>query len=287
MQIQTLRFTIVLALAFFATAVGAVPLGNTYFVGVDGLATLPSGTYAGLENPNAGRLTFLLGHGNHYHGLGSWSYSGPASSPTVESTNSNNTIPELYTELPPLSLLPGSGAYAGTWMSGLGSAPQDLEYGDLGMLATAVLAATGDPADAALFNSSSGRWTGSLGSQSIGLELVSISAGLQIGDALGNALFGAGVGSIESLGVGDSLAFDPVFFTSVAEPADYSATFRLLDLGTAEGGAAVLGDSGTFNLAFTVVPAPGTALLMGFGLIIGLATVRRSPEDAGASAGRA
>lgn len=281
---QTIRLTtLTLVLVLVATTAGAF---GTYYVGVDGSPTVSYGTYAGLANPNEGRLTFLwAGHGDHYHGIGTWGYSGPVSSPTVESTNVNNTIPEYYTGLPPLSLLPGSGAYAGAWTSGLGSATQDLEYGDLGVLATAALAATGDPADDLLFNSSGGRWTGSLGSQSIGLELVSISGGLQIGNALGSTLFAGGVGSIESMGTGDLLAFDPVFFTTVAGPADYSATFRLRDLGTAGGGAAAFGDSGTFNFAFTVVPEPGTALLMGVGLI-GLASVRRSSGDVRAAAGR-
>ncbi len=269
------RFTTLLLALFVAATAGAAPLDNTYFIGVDGRTTIPSGTYAGLAEPNAGRLTFLLGHGDHYHGIGTYSYSGSAASPTVNSTNANNTIPELFTGLPGLNLTLGSGVYAGRYVSGLGTDVQDLEYGDLGMLATTALAVTGDPEDSVLFNSSGGRWNGSLGIQQIGLELVSLSAGLGIGDVLGNTLFGGGVGSIETIGIGDSLAFDPVFFTTLTGVASYAATFRLLDLGTAGGGAAVFGDSGTFTLAFQVVPEPGTALLMGIGLA-GLASVRRT-----------
>lgn len=264
-----------LLLALVATTAAAAPLDNHYFVGVDGRTTIPSGTYAGLAEPNFGRLTFLFGHGDHYHGIGAYSYSGPVGSPTVQSTNANNTIPELYTALPPLNLTPGSGVWAGSLVSGLGTDVQDLEYGDLGMLATGALATTGDPEDSVLFNSSAGRWTGSLGSQQIGLELVSLSAGLSIGDALGNLLFGSGEGSVETIGVGDALAFDPVFFTTLTGNANYAATFRLRDLGTLGGGAPAFGDSGTFTLAFQVVPEPGTALLMGIGLA-GLAGVRRS-----------
>lgn len=269
------RYASILLSLFVAATAGATPLDNTYFVGVDGRTTIPSGTYGGLAEPNAGRLTFLLGHIDHYHGIGTYSYSGPASSPTVNPTNGNNTIPELSTGLPGLNLTPGSGVYAGRLVSGLGTEFQDLEYGDLGMLATTALSATGDPEDAILFNSGGGRWTGSLGVQQIGLELVSLSAGLGIGDVLGNALFGGGVGSIETIGIGDSLAFDPVFFTTLTGVANYAATFRLRDLGTVGGGAPVFGDSGTFTLAFQVVPEPGTALLMGIGLA-GLASVRRT-----------
>ena len=270
-----IRIVLMLLSLFVAATAGAAPLDTLYFIGVDGQTTIPSGTYAGLAQPNSGRLTFLFNHGDHYHGIGVYSYSGPATSPTVNSTNANNTIPELYTGLPALNLTLGSGVYAGRFVSGLGTDVQDLEYGDLGMLAATALSLTGDPDDSILFNSSGGRWTGSLGNQQIGLELVSLSAGLGIGDVSGNTLFGGGVGSIETIGIGDSLAFDPVFFTTLTGVANYAATFRLLDLGTAGGGAAVFGDSGTFTLAFQVVPEPGTALLMGIGLA-GLASVRRT-----------
>ncbi len=269
------RLALILSLSFVAATAAAAPLDNSFFIGVDGRTTIPSGTYGGLAEPNAGRLTLLFGHGDHYHGIGAYSYSGPAVSPTINPTNANNTIPELYTSLPGLNLTLGSGVYAGRYVSGLGTDVQDLEYGDLGMLATTALSLTGDPEDSVLFNSSAGRWTGALGQQQIGLELVSISSGLEVGDLLGNTLFPGGVGSIETLGVGDLLDFEPVFFTAIAGLASYSATFRLRDLGTAGGGPALFGDSGTFTFAFQVVPEPGTALLMGLGLV-GLASVRRS-----------
>lgn len=57
--------------------------------------------------------------------------------------------------------------------------------------------------------------------------------------------------------------------------AQATATFRLLDLGTSGGGAAVFGDSGTFALPFQVVPEPGTPLLTAIGLV-GLTSVRRT-----------
>lgn len=95
-----------------------------FYVGVDNQQTITGGDYAGLPNPNFGRLTFLFAHPNettpantHYHGIGVWSYSGPAASPTVNSTNANNRIPETYTGQEPLPLFPGQGAQAGKWVS--------------------------------------------------------------------------------------------------------------------------------------------------------------------------
>ena len=64
-----------------------------FYIGVDGFDLLQSGNYAGLENPNSGRLTFLYSHveedptTNHFHGIGSYSYSGAVDSPTINSTN--------------------------------------------------------------------------------------------------------------------------------------------------------------------------------------------------------
>jgi hypothetical protein len=64
----------------------------------------------------------------------------------------------------------------------------------------------------------------------------------------------------------DALDFTPVFYTAISDIGTYSATFRLLDLGTEGGGAAQFAQSGTFNFSFQVVPEPGTALLTGLGL---------------------
>ena len=61
-----------------------------YFVAVDSLETLTSGTYVGLPNPNYGRLTFLFAHpsvedpsSSHFHAIGAYSYTGPVEAPTV------------------------------------------------------------------------------------------------------------------------------------------------------------------------------------------------------------
>ncbi len=68
--------------------------GIGYCVGLDLRITFPSGTYAGQANPNAGRLTFLLDHGDHFHGIGTYSLSGPAGAPVTLPTSTNNRIPE-------------------------------------------------------------------------------------------------------------------------------------------------------------------------------------------------
>ena len=50
-------------LALTAPAVQAFdPAIASYFIGVDGQAIIPTGTYAGLPNPNHQRLTFLYAH---------------------------------------------------------------------------------------------------------------------------------------------------------------------------------------------------------------------------------
>jgi hypothetical protein len=51
----------VLAIATAALADGDAPT-DIYIIGVDSLTTFTSGTYAGLPNPNYGRLTLLYAH---------------------------------------------------------------------------------------------------------------------------------------------------------------------------------------------------------------------------------
>ena len=87
-----------LAIATAALADGDAPT-DIYIIGVDSLTTLTSGTYAGLPNPNYGRLTFLYAHytpgTEHFHSIGAWSYSGSRDNPVVRNTSNNNRIPEL------------------------------------------------------------------------------------------------------------------------------------------------------------------------------------------------
>jgi hypothetical protein len=120
-----------LAMATAALADGDAPT-DIYIIGVDSLTTLTSGTYAGLPNPNYGRLTFLYAHytpgTEHFHSIGAWSYIGSRDNPVVRNTSNNNRIPELGQRNRPngqryLNLRPGNGAFAGKWISGQDGGP--------------------------------------------------------------------------------------------------------------------------------------------------------------------
>ena len=243
-----------------------------YYVGVDGLQTIASGTYAGLNNPNHGRLTFLFAHPNettpstsHYHSIGAWSYSGPAGNPVVNTTNTNNRIPEILSGQAPLPLVPGQGAQAGRWVN---QAVPGLEYSNLRMASTQSLsqAAVGTT-EHYLFNSSGGRWTGSLNDVSLALELVSLTPGLQVADQTGAPIFSA-IGQTYKLGEGNPFSFTPSFYTNDNTRSRYSAAFRVVDLN------GTLRDSGTFHMDFAPVPLPAAAWLMASALT-GLAVLKR------------
>ncbi|MDP3873480.1 MAG: all3515 family Zur-repressed PEP-CTERM protein [Methyloversatilis sp.] len=251
--------------------------GIGYYVAVDSLATIASGTYAGQANPNYGRLTVLFDHGNHFHGIGTYSYTGPGSAPVVNGTNANNRIPETYTLAAPLPLTPGSGSDAGLLVSSvLPEAALQHEYSYLGLSSIQSLA--GNPAGSerdVLFNSSSGRWNGTLDNVSVALKLESITPGLKVA-ANGDAdLFDTG--NLYLLGAGNSFDFLPVFWTAAdAAPGTYSAQFSLVNLGS----NLAVRDSGTFHFDFAVaapVPEPGTwAMLLGGLFMIGLTAARRA-----------
>lgn len=243
-----------------------------YYVGVDSLQTIASGTYAGLSNPNFGRLTFLYAHpddttpaNNHYHGIGAWSYSGPAASPTVNATNTNNRIPETFTNQAPLPLFPGQGAQAGKWVS---QAVPGLEYSDLQWKSTQSLssASPGTP-EHFLFTSSGNRWAGPLDHTNLALELVDVTPGLHLADQTGAPSLST-IGQTYALGDGNLLSFHPSFFTTEATQPRYSAAFRLVDLN------GTLQNSGTFHVDLAPVPLPATVWLFGSG-VIGLAGLAR------------
>ncbi|HBR51071.1 MAG TPA: PEP-CTERM sorting domain-containing protein [Nitrospira sp.] len=242
-----------------------------YYVGVDGLQTIATGTYAGLPNPNFGRLTFLFAHpddttpaNSHYHGIGAWSYSGPAASPTVNGTNTNNRIPETFTNQAPLPLFPGQGTQAGKWVS---QAVPGLEYSDLQWESTQSLSgAAPGTLEHYLFTSSNNRWANPLNNTNVALELVSLTPGLQVADDTGTTILSA-IGQTYELGDGNFLSFRPNFFTTENTQARYSAAFRLIDLN------GTLQNSGTFHFDFAPVPIPAAAWLFGSGVIglVGLA----------------
>lgn len=268
-----------LALSLAGLASSARADFASYYIGSDSLATIASGTYAGLPNPNFGRLTFLYAHtypdspaSNHYHSKGTFRYTGPnLGAETAIELNPSNYLPEGA--IAPLTLTPGSGLYGGKLVSAPYSDPSDpgyafsfLEIRDTSQLAGF---APGSPENI-LFTSSSNRWSGALTGAHIHLELVSLTPGLNVGglSALNIGLNAPGDDAhLEDVG---AIAFTPVFWTEAdAAPGTYVAQFKLVD----EDG--LFGDSGTFEYRFTAVPEPGVVTLLALGGLFAVVFARR------------
>ncbi len=230
-----------------------------FYIGVDNQITLTRGIYEGLANPNYNRLTLLVAHREgtpHFHGIGTYSYSGPSSNPVVNPTNSNNRIPETSTGLPPLSLIAGKGIFQNSFVS----AATGEEYSNLLMQSVATINNSSDLGEQALFNSSGGRWNRSLGNANLSLQLLEISDGLTVANSLGQTIL-ANAGDIYAIGTGDNFSFLPKFLAS--RPGKYSASFKLVDLSLS------WGESGIFNLDFQTVTEPSTLIaLILFGSIL-------------------
>ena len=231
---------------------------TTYFIAVDNLQELTSGPYVNLDNPNYERLTFLFAHynedtpsSNHFHAIGAYSYTGPADTPTIISTNSNNRIPEISSEEPPLGLERGTGCYS----LRLISKANESEYSHLQIESIWTLSEyRSDSPRGYLFESSGGRWKTELTGAVIALQLVDIADGLHISNELGEIILRR-VGETYILGDGDTLSFTPTFWTGRwMHTGTYSATFKLIDLSFSE---TRLPDSGTFTLDFEVPPHHG------------------------------
>lgn len=266
-------------LSAFAVIVGLAGVARAelseFYVGVDGLETIASGTYLGLPNPNHGRLTFLYNHGNHYHGIGAFSHTGDnlGELTTVLDTNANNRVPETYTLQEPLKLILGEGTYAGKLVS---AAMDGVVYSDLEM--RNVHSLDGNPDDTeGLFQSSNGRWSGDLwndnGHAHIHIELLSATPGLNVGTPNNPLAFQFGDAH---LGDGNEMfSFTPVLWVNEdAAPGTYSAEFRLVDLnGEFE-------PSGRFYIDAQVVPEPSSVLLAALGAIAACGVVRHKRRQA-------
>jgi len=273
------RMALVLApvLALTTQAASAAFVGGAeYLIGRDRLQTIASGTFAGLANPNFGRPTLLYNHGNHFHGIGQYSYTGSAVAPVINPTNANNRLPEISSLAPPLSLGAGSGLYAGKLVN---IADAGVDYSSITFKAIDVLFDnSAGSAEDVLLKSSNGRWGGSMANTRLALELMSVTPGMKIGNASSLDLFASG--SRFELGEGSTLDFTPVFWVDgAAAPGIYSAQLRLLDLGS---NGAVLGQSGHFFFDFAApapVPVPAAVWLM-MSALAGLGVVRRRANAA-------
>lgn len=216
-----------------------------FYLGRDNLAVLSSGTYKDLANPNLGKNTLLMQHGNHYHGIGAHSYSGTKDAAIVTDTNANNRIPEISSLEAPLALTLGKDLYADKLISNR----TDSEYSNLSFQFVDALdgKATGS-AEEVLFNSSNKRWNTLMKDASIGLQLISATEGLFIGDDKNTNVLTVG----KTLG-GDFLnnRFKPVFWVAKnAAVKTYTAEFRLVDLKDPSK------NSGRFYFDFTNAPEP-------------------------------
>ena len=188
--IKPLMIVVFLAVAALNQALASTLGLAGYYIGKDNRPIATTGDYKGLANPNYGKLTLLLNHGDHFHGIGAYDYTGPAVSPTINDTNTNNRVPETFSGEAPLKLKPGSGSLYGDKMV---SHVYESEYSNLKFQSIDSLAGHEPGSDEdVLFNSSGGRWNNLLSDTSIGLQLLSISDGLNVGDGQNANLFAKG-----------------------------------------------------------------------------------------------
>ena len=270
-KLRTLVVAASLAAAFVSTPSARAEISG-FYVGIDSRATLASGVYVGLPNPNFNRLTFLHPHvfpstlaNNHYHGIGSYTYYGPTNELITTPTNSGWRIPEVYTGQAPLTLVPATnGLHAGK----LVSAPTAEHYSTIRLRPVHALTTniTAGPmtnhygygsGEWFMFNSSGGFRTQSMAGASIALELISLTPGLHLGSASTSDL-ATNPGDRVTLGDGDGDGFDfkPVLWTEAnAAPGTYEIKFKFVD--AANSGPL---ESGIVTIQFRVTDAPGLTI---------------------------
>lgn len=246
--------------------------GVGYYVAIDSLSTITSGTFAGLANPNYGRLTFLLDHGNHFHGIGAYSYTGSAATPVVNGTNANNRLPEISARIAALpgtlELREGTGEFAGKWVSSVvGHDAAHHEYSYLGVSSIQSLAGSAPGSvTGALFTSSSNRWSAPLAGVQVALKLEYATAGLKVAANGDMDLFDSS--NLYLLGNGNGFDFLPTFWVdSTAAAGNYTAQFSLVNLGS----NTAIRDGGTFYIDFSIpapVPEPSTWAMLIAGLFM-------------------
>jgi len=279
-----------LVVAAAAASVSSVAMAHDpqfaqYYIGRDVRQTVPTGTYANLPNPNFNRLTLLFAHTytatpdiNHYHSKSTYSYFGPnlGAATTVQPFNGNaaglpsaNFLPEGGTlgNSPRLQLLPGSGAFAGKFISGLAGllTPHDEDFGKLELKSVDTLAsfAPGSPGNVLFVSGGAApanRWTGSMAGSNLTLVLVSISSGLSVADLSGATVLSSPGDSVALGDGGAGLGFIPVLQTLSGNLANHSVTFKIVDSGTGNAGAPWL-ESGQFVIN-AVVPEPAALGLL-------------------------
>lgn len=270
------------AVAPLGAATARAELVSTY-VGVDGLATLASGVYRGLQNPNHGRFTLLYAHAypenpfnNHYHSIGVYAYSGPSNAPVVVPTNTNFRLPEAHTGQLPLTLvLATNGLHAGKLVNRrtaenysdarIRSVHRILPH----VTATATNEFGYGSQEYVMFRSSAGRWTNSLGTAVISMELVEKSPGLKVGtsDQL-EALVQPGDRVV--MGPGNGFEFTPVVWAEPGTPpGTYALRVKLVDTGA---GPTRLEESGIITYWYRVVGEPDLAIATSVTLAMPLVT---------------
>jgi hypothetical protein len=236
---------------------------------------------------------------NHYHPLGGYRYNGPSTSPTTSFSNART--PEGTRD--PLSLQPGIGVFENKYVSNLGS-PTSSAYQALEIRSIESLRSGAGPTGTApsvpfayfpsvhpdweaYLNTASGAWlmlnsspmtatfaegngqfSGSVTGVSLGMELLSITSGLNVFNTTGSQLFSSGPGAIENLGLLDAnFSFTPVFGTEIGPTettAFYDARFRFVDLAN----GSPFGNSGEFRYSFQVaaIPEPTSLALVGLAM---------------------